>query len=68
MRVNVNGRSVELNAGARVGDAVTALRPGRNERGIAVAVNGEVVPRSEWLHVELAPGDDVEILTAVAGG
>ena len=36
--------------------------------GSAVALNGEVVPRSDWARVELAPGDMVEVLTAVQGG
>ena len=36
--------------------------------GIAVAVNSEVVPRSEWSTTILRPGDRVEIVTAAAGG
>ncbi len=36
--------------------------------GIAVAVNGEVVRRSEWETTVLANGDQVEVLTAVQGG
>jgi sulfur carrier protein len=37
-------------------------------RGIAVAVNGEVVPRASWATSELAEGDNVEVLTAAQGG
>jgi sulfur carrier protein len=37
-------------------------------RGSAAAVDGEVVPRSEWPIFELADGQTVEILTAVQGG
>jgi len=37
-------------------------------RGIAVAVNGTVVPRSAWPATELRDGDAVEVLTAVQGG
>jgi sulfur carrier protein len=37
-------------------------------RGIAVAVNGDVVPRSMWDVQNLNDGDAVEILTAVQGG
>ncbi len=36
--------------------------------GIAVAVNGEVVPRSSWDRRFLSVGDAVEVVTAVAGG
>ncbi|THV42856.1 sulfur carrier protein ThiS [Glycomyces buryatensis] len=61
---------IELNGEAR-GDvktaaaAVAAVTEAR--RGIAVAVNGEVVPRSEW-DLPLADGDTVEVLTATQGG
>ena len=37
-------------------------------RGIAVAVNAEVVPRSDWTSTSLAPGDHIEIVQARAGG
>jgi sulfur carrier protein len=37
-------------------------------RGIAVARNGEVVPKSRWDETSLAPGDRIEIVTAAAGG
>ena len=36
--------------------------------GIAVAVNGQVVPRSAWSERKLRAGDDVEIVGAVTGG
>jgi sulfur carrier protein len=38
------------------------------KRGVAVAVNGEVVPRSQWAEVALRDGDRVEVLTAAQGG
>jgi sulfur carrier protein len=37
-------------------------------RGVAVAVNGEVVRRAEWPAHHLADGDRVEVLTAAQGG
>lgn len=37
-------------------------------RGVAVAVNGEVVPRRHWPHTQLLPGDEVDIVGAVQGG
>lgn len=45
------------------GVAVTAL-----PRGVAVAVNGEVVPRAGWPDTVLCAGDRVEVLTAAQGG
>jgi sulfur carrier protein len=41
---------------------------GTSARGVAVAVNGEVVPRSAWETTGLHPGDRVEVLTAAQGG
>lgn len=38
------------------------------QRGIAVAVNGRVVPRAEWTTTMLAPGDAIEIVRARQGG
>ena len=37
-------------------------------RGLAVAVNGQVVPRRAWDATRLAPGDAVEIVKLFAGG
>jgi sulfur carrier protein len=37
-------------------------------RGVAVAVNGSVVPKSEWSVAAIHDGDVVEIVTAAAGG
>ena len=37
-------------------------------RGVAVAVNGEIVPRSEWDKTVVPEGADIEIVTAAAGG
>ena len=39
-----------------------------DEKGVALAVNGEVVPRAEWSSVRLAAGDHVEVVRAVQGG
>jgi sulfur carrier protein len=37
-------------------------------RGVAVAIDGEVVRRSEWRETRIEDGDAIEIVTAVAGG
>ena len=68
MKVFVNGDVMELQDGACVADAVRAVRPSSVQRGIAVAVNGSVVPKSAWSDVQLDSEDKIEVLTAVAGG
>lgn len=37
-------------------------------RGIAVAVNGSVVPRRDWAATRLSGGEEVEIVKLFAGG
>lgn len=67
MNVALNGESRELPAAATVMDAVV-LAGADASRGVAVAVEGEVVPRSEWDSRELNEGDSVEVVRAVQGG
>jgi sulfur carrier protein len=38
------------------------------QRGVAVALNGAVVPRAAWPQTPLRPGDSVEIVRARQGG
>ena len=64
--MTVNGVVDQLAEGASVDDVVARLGQGR--RGIAVAVNEEVVPRSQWHGARLREGDRVEVLTAAQGG
>jgi sulfur carrier protein len=66
VKVRVNGEGLELARGATVADVVASL--GCGTRGVAVAVNAEVVRRADWPRVSLAAGDEVEVLHAVAGG
>ena len=68
MRVVLNGEARELPADATVVDAVSATGAREDERGIAVAVEGEVVPRAEWEARMLAEGESVEVVHAVQGG
>jgi sulfur carrier protein len=69
MRVTINGEGQEFAGEPTVEDAVRHLHgEGVPARGVAVAVNGEVVPRSHWSEVTLKDSDRVEILRAVGGG
>lgn len=36
--------------------------------GLAVALNGDVIPRERWTECQLADGDRVDVFHAVAGG
>ncbi len=66
LRVEINGKPRELPAGCRLASLLSQLEVG--ERRVAVAINREVIPRSEFNEVALHDGDRVEILEAVGGG
>ena len=66
MVVWINGEARELADDARVLDALATL--GLPQTGVAVAVDGEVVPRTRWADTALADGARIEVLTAVQGG
>ncbi len=64
----LNGRASELRAGETVSAVLAALQIDREARGVAVAVDGEVVPRSSWDTFALPAEARVEVLTAMQGG
>jgi thiazole synthase len=68
MKIELNGEPRELAIGSILADAVRASGVGREGRGVAVALDGEVVPRGEWGSTLLAEGSEVEVLAAVQGG
>jgi sulfur carrier protein len=68
MRVLLNGEAAELAAGATVQAAVETLDLPASGRGVAVAVDAEVVPRTEWDTHELTEGARIEVLRAIQGG
>ncbi len=66
MVIWINGVAREVADDARLLDALGAL--GLPQVGVAVAVNGEVVPKLRWAEAALRDGARVEVLTAVQGG
>ena len=78
MTVELNGERARLPEGATVATAVEAARAdgagppapvtAEGSRGLAVAVDGEVVPRSEWERTALRDGQSVEVVAAIQGG
>src|ERR1700760_2904581 len=68
MRVELNGEATELAEGATLLEAARAAGAPEDCRGVAVALDGEVVPRSEWESTPLADGAAIEVLAAIQGG
>jgi sulfur carrier protein len=65
--VTLNGELRELREPATVEAAVLATGA-PDARGVAVAIDGEVVPRGEWATTQVRDGQQVEVLRAVQGG
>ncbi len=67
LTVTVGGQQRTVPPGTTLHDVVTDVA-GAQPRHLAVALNGEVVPRSAWPARTLADGDRVEVVTAIQGG
>ncbi|UXA18551.1 sulfur carrier protein ThiS [Mycobacterium sp. SMC-4] len=65
MKVTVNDETVDVDERTTI--AALLERLGFPEKGIAVAVDWAVMPRSQW-DTTLAEGAKVEVVTAVQGG
>ena len=68
MIVELNGRRAELPDGATVVDAVKQAGANGDGRGVAVALDGEVVRRADWAETRLRNDQNVEVVRAVQGG
>ena len=66
VRIRVNGQEENLRA-ASVAELLHA-RGIDGARGLAVALNGAVVPSNEWWNTPLRAGDDIEIVRPFGGG
>jgi sulfur carrier protein len=66
VKLYVNGDACTVAEGIRLDSLVAEVAP--SPRGVAVAVNGDIVPRSAWGQTMLVAEDRVEILSAAQGG
>jgi len=68
LTLTVNGEELSLAPGSTIADVVTLIVNGVAPRGIAVAVDRCVIPRSEWGSTPARVGSRIEVVTAAAGG
>jgi sulfur carrier protein len=68
MDLVVNGKRVETEPDPTVEALLARFLKSAPRDGMAVAVNGEVVPKGAWSKRRLQAGDRVEIIRAVRGG
>ena len=66
MKIIVNGAEREAPDGATVATVVAELT--ERPAGVAVALNDQVVPRTDWPATTVREADRIEVLTAVQGG
>lgn len=66
MQIMINGAPRPVGADETLAAVLDEF--GVPERGVAVAVDGAVVPRASWAQTALREGSAVEVLTAVQGG
>ena len=66
--LSVNGEQVRVAVGSTIADLVTDLTQEDDLKGVAVAVDRCVVPRSQWASTPAREGTLVEVVSAAAGG
>lgn len=66
MNITLNGKAYSLNGKRTVPDLLAALKVKPEQ--VAVAINGEVVRRRDWVATSVNEGDVVEVVRAVGGG
>lgn len=65
--IRFNGKPREKNPEFLL-DLLTEQGFGQETKGIAIAINGSVVPRSSWNETRISDGDDIEIVKIMQGG
>jgi sulfur carrier protein len=67
MDIYVNSKLQEIGTDASVSDALNSMNiPG--QKGIAIAVNNNVIPKAEWGNYKLKEADKVTLIKATQGG
>jgi sulfur carrier protein len=66
--LSVNGETVRVADGASIADVVAGLTAEKDPKGVAVAVDRCVIPRSQWATTPARAGSLVEVVSAAAGG
>jgi sulfur carrier protein len=64
----LNGERADVRAGETVTQVLEGMGLERDARGVAVALDGEVIPRADWPSRAVGEGARVEVLTAMQGG
>ena len=66
MKLTVNRKEIDYEGEPTV--AAFAVLRALPESGVAIAVNGDVLPHDDWPRAQLQEGDEIEVVHAMAGG
>ena len=68
MNIKVNGETKEVSPGLTLHQLLLDLEIDPSRPGIAVAINQEVIHRTQWEETEIRPDSEIEIIRAAQGG
>jgi len=68
MKIYVNGEQETIEDNATLEEFLKTKRISTEDKGVAVALNDDVVPKSDWSSKKLEEGARIEIVRAVQGG
>jgi sulfur carrier protein len=68
MELTINGEKKTIEKADTLEDVMASLGFSPETRGVAAALNGAVVPRSQWKSTRIRSGDAIEVIHAVQGG
>ena len=67
MKVRINGKDTEIQESVSIVDYLTSIGFDK-QVSIAVAINGEIIPKEEYGEIHLKNGDSMEVVRAIGGG
>lgn len=67
MEISVNNKSVSINEGSNL-QALVNSHIGEKQKGVAIAVNENVIPKTEWEQHIIKANDNILIIKATQGG
>ena len=68
MNIKVNGETTEVSPGLTLHQLLLDLEIDPSRPGIAVAIDQEVIPRTQWDETGIQPDSEIEIIRAAQGG
>lgn len=68
MKIILNGNEKDMSNGTNLLNLLKQYKINNDNPGVAVAVNNDVILKSNWEHIKLKENDRIEIIKAVQGG